>query len=81
MCPLYIWSRHSDNKKLFEILLKMNANIKVIDENSVIKIFFPPGEADLAAVNSYCFKNGIILNHLMLKRKSLEARFFELTNN
>ncbi len=71
----------SDNKKLFEILLKMDANIKVIDENSVIKMFFPPGKADLAAVNSYCFNNGIILNHLMLKRKSLEARFFELTNN
>lgn len=71
----------SDNKKLFEILLKMDANIKVIDENSLIKIFFPPGKADLAAVNSYCFNNGVILNHLMLKRKSLEARFFELTNN
>ena len=71
----------SDNKKLFEILLKMDANIKVIDEGSVIKIFFPPGKADLAAVNTYCFNNGIILNHLMMKRKSLEARFFELTNN
>jgi ABC-2 type transport system ATP-binding protein len=71
----------SDNKKLFEILLKMDANIKVIDEGSVIKIFFPPGKADLAAVNTYCFNNGIILNHLILKRKSLEARFFELTNN
>jgi ABC-2 type transport system ATP-binding protein len=71
----------SDNKKLFEILVKMNAEIKVVDENSVIKIFFPPGEVDLAALNSYCFDNGIILSHLMLKRKSLEARFFELTNN
>jgi ABC-2 type transport system ATP-binding protein len=71
----------SDNKKLFEILLKMDANIKIIDEGSVIKIFFPPGKADLAAVNTYCFNNGIILNHLILKRKSLEARFFELTNN
>ena len=70
-----------DNKKLFEILLKMNADIKVIDENAVIKIFFPPGKADLAAVNSYCFNNGVVLNHLILKRKSLETRFFELTNN
>lgn len=71
----------SDNSKLFEILLKMNAHVRVIDEGSVIKIFFPAGESDLAAVNNYCFNNGIILNHLMLKRKSLEARFFELTNN
>jgi ABC-2 type transport system ATP-binding protein len=71
----------SDNKKLYEILTKMNAEVKVIDEGFVIKIFFPPGKADLAAVNNYCFNNGVILNHLMLKRKSLEARFFELTNN
>ena len=71
----------SDNSKLFEILLKMNAHIRVVNEVSVIKIFFPAGEADLAAVNNYCFNNGIILNHLMLKRKSLESRFFELTNN
>ncbi|MEO8960918.1 MAG: ATP-binding cassette domain-containing protein, partial [Ginsengibacter sp.] len=36
----------SDNSKLFEILLKMNAHIRVVDEVSVIKIFFPAGEAD-----------------------------------
>lgn len=71
----------SDNNKLFEILLKMNADIKVVNELSVIKIFFPAGEADLAAVNNYCFNNGVTLNHLILKRKSLESRFFELTNN
>ncbi len=71
----------ADNKKLFEILQPINGKTKVTDDNSVIKIFFPVGAADLAAVNNYCFNNGIILNHLVLKKKSLEARFFELTNN
>ena len=47
----------------------------------MIKIFFPVGTANLEAINNYCFSNGIILNHLILKKKSLEARFFELTNN
>ncbi|HEY5464448.1 MAG TPA: ABC transporter ATP-binding protein [Hanamia sp.] len=71
----------TDNKKLFEILNGMNGKTKVIDENSLIKIFFPVGKADLSAINAYCFNNGITLNHLILKKKSLEARFFELTNN
>jgi ABC-2 type transport system ATP-binding protein len=71
----------ADNKKLFDILNRMNGKTTVSDENSVIKIFFPVGTADLSAINSYCFDNGIALNHLILKKKSLEARFFELTNN
>lgn len=71
----------ADNKKLFEVLSGMSSKAKVINENSVIKIFFPVGTADLSAINNYCFNNGIILNHLILKKKSLEARFFELTNN
>ena len=28
-----------------------------------------------------CFEKGVVLNHLLLKKKRLEARFFELTNN
>jgi len=71
----------SDNKKLFETLSGMRNKSKVVDENSVIKIYFPIGTANLSEVNNYCFNNGIILNHLLLKKKSLEARFLELTNN
>jgi ABC-2 type transport system ATP-binding protein len=32
-----------------------------------------------AAVNKFCFENGIILNRLSEKRKSLETRFLEIT--
>jgi ABC-2 type transport system ATP-binding protein len=71
----------ADNQKLFEILQPMNGKTKVTNDNSVIKIFFPVGAADLAAVNDFCFTHGVVLNHLILKKKSLEARFFELTNN
>lgn len=31
-------------------------------------------------VNRYCFEQGITLNYLAVRRKSLEARFIELTN-
>ena len=71
----------SDNEKLMHVLQKIDARARVVKDGNYIKIFFPVGTADLAAVNNYCFNNGIVLNHLLLKKKSLEARFFELTNN
>jgi ABC-type multidrug transport system ATPase subunit len=71
----------ADDKKLEEVLKNMTTQSRVTFEGGVIKIFFPVGTADLTAVNNYCFSNGVVLNHLLLKKKSLEARFFELTNN
>jgi ABC-2 type transport system ATP-binding protein len=44
-----------------------------------VEIFFPSGEANLEQVNQYCFDKGMVLNHLRLRRKSLETKFFELT--
>jgi ABC-2 type transport system ATP-binding protein len=39
--------------------------------------------ADLNAteLNRFCFDKGIVLNHLSLKRKTLEKRFLEITGN
>jgi ABC-2 type transport system ATP-binding protein len=71
----------NDHKKLLEVLNHFPNKTRLSDENSLVKIFFPVGSADLASLNNYCFNNGVILNHLILKKKSLEARFFELTNN
>lgn len=71
----------NDHKKLLEVLNRFPDKTRVSDENSLVKIFCPVGSADLASINNYCFNNGVILNHLILKKKSLEARFFELTNN
>ncbi len=48
-------------------------------ENKV-HLTFNNGLADLEIVNKFCFDQGIILNHLLLKKKSLESKFFELTN-
>jgi len=70
-----------DHLKLVEVLNAMPEKTRIIDENNVVKIFFSVGKADLSEVNSYCFNNGVVLNHLTLKKQSLEARFFELTNN
>jgi ABC-type multidrug transport system ATPase subunit len=70
-----------DGEKLIEVLQKMPNQTRVAKEGGTIKVFYPVGTADLEAINNFCFSNDIILNHLILKKKSLEARFFELTNN
>jgi hypothetical protein len=31
-------------------------------------------------VNEFCISKGIVLSHLLLKKKSLETKFMELTN-
>lgn len=70
-----------DSQRLIEVLQKMPNQTRVAKEGGTVKIFYPVGTADLEAINNFCFDSGIILNHLILKKKSLEARFFELTNN
>jgi ABC-type multidrug transport system ATPase subunit len=48
--------------------------------NGRLQLLFENGKADMEEVNRFCFEKGIVLNHLLLKKKSLEAKFFELTN-
>jgi ABC-2 type transport system ATP-binding protein len=65
--------------QLIATTLPGHSNIK--KQSNCIQAFYPSGTANLEAVNQYFFQNGVVLNHLLLKKKSLEAKFFELTNN
>lgn len=80
------------NEDIIEISSSNNDALKTVFENyngitnlkldgKTVHLFFPAGTADLEEVNRFCFHQGITLNHLTMKRKSLEAKFFELTNN
>jgi ABC-2 type transport system ATP-binding protein len=46
-----------------------------------VELAFAPNTAILESVNRFCFEKGITLNHLRLRKKSLESKFFELTQN
>ncbi|MEO6404384.1 MAG: ATP-binding cassette domain-containing protein [Ferruginibacter sp.] len=52
--------------------------LEAVEEN--IEISFPAGQAQLDEINKFCFAKGINLSHLQLRKKSLESKFFELTN-
>jgi ABC-type multidrug transport system ATPase subunit len=46
-----------------------------------VELSFAANTAVLESVNRFCFEKGITLNHLRLRKKSLESKFFELTQN
>lgn len=66
--------------QLDNLLATMPGFVKKARENGAIELFYPHGEARLEEINQFCFTNGVVLNHLQIKKKSLESKFFELTN-
>jgi len=66
--------------QLNEVLAQFSGYTKKIREDGAILLYFPQGTAKLDAINTFCFNNGISLEMLHLKKKSLETKFFELTN-
>jgi ABC-2 type transport system ATP-binding protein len=71
----------SDLNALAEVLKQLNEHVVIDSQLNTVQVIFPKGTAKLDEINSFCFKQGVVLNHLILKKKRLEARFFELTNN
>ncbi len=50
-------------------------------DGKTVRLFFPVGTAKLEEINRFSFEKGITLNLLSVKKKSLETKFFELTND
>lgn len=69
----------ADLEKLAAVVGRLGRRIESV--NDVLLLYFPPGEARLDKINRFCYENDIVLNRLVLKKKRLETRFFELTNN
>jgi ABC-2 type transport system ATP-binding protein len=44
-----------------------------------VQVFFGNGVMDTGELNRYCFEKGIVLKYLQLKKRSLESKFMELT--
>ena len=71
----------ADNERLMDVLNNYTGSKQVKKHDGRIQMTFNNGFANLEQVNQFCFEKGIVLNHLHLKKKSLEAKFFELTDN
>lgn len=71
----------TDIPALSAILKHFGKEVVMDDKTNTVQIIFPKGTANMEEINQHCFNNGVVLTQLVLRKKRLEARFFELTNN
>ena len=71
----------ASRSELISILENFPGITSMKENGNFVQIHFPFGTAPMEAINRYCFENGIVVNQLILKKKSLETKFFELTND
>jgi ABC-type multidrug transport system ATPase subunit len=67
--------------RLQEALTNWPGIRQVKQQDGLMQVFFEAGiTPDMGELNRFCFEKGIVLNHLQLRRRSLESKFMELTN-
>ncbi len=71
----------ADLHGLANLFSGQSQKITVDEKGKTVQVVFPKGSARMDEINRLCFTNGIVLTRLILRKKRLEARFFELTNN
>ena len=54
---------------------------KMEKSGNTLQLYFEGPIPDAGTINRFCFDHGVILNHLRLRKKSLESEFISLTNN
>lgn len=71
--------RATDLLRLQHVLEQMPGVQKVQSGNQTLLVTVAP-QMQPQELNQYCAQSGIYLSHLQLRKKSLEAKFIELTN-
>ena len=71
----------TDIEKLVAAIAGYALATTIVREGNFLQLRFAKGSSKLDDINQFCFSQGIILNHLLLKKQRLEAKFFELTGN
>jgi ABC-2 type transport system ATP-binding protein len=70
-----------DLDRLASIVAGFADGLKLEREDHCLLLHFAKGSSRLDEINQFCFDHGIALNHLVYRKKRLEAKFFELTSN
>ncbi len=68
-------------EQLKQILNEYPGKTAVISKEQTLQVHFAKGTARPDEINQYCFNKGVTLQLLVIKKKRLEEKFFELTNN
>ena len=70
----------SDNNTMLVSILKNYVDFEQAAEVEGKVTAYFKNQVEAAALNKYLFDNGILLNHLVQKKMSLEEQFLALTN-
>jgi len=71
----------SNLQQLQTIIITLPGISQVKQNADHLQILFRQETVSLEKINQFCFEKGVILNHLQLRKKSLESKFIELTNS
>ncbi|HUC80183.1 MAG TPA: ABC transporter ATP-binding protein [Flavisolibacter sp.] len=69
----------ADNLSRLEEIVGQLPGVTAVYKNDSVLLLEGGEMLTTTGINQYCFEKGIVLNHLNLKRKSLEKRFLEIT--
>ena len=69
-----------DVNQLKSCIQKLSGFTSLTVQNNLVQLTYPIGAVNLETINQHCFNDGVVLNHLLVKKKSLESKFMELTN-
>jgi ABC-2 type transport system ATP-binding protein len=69
-----------DMQKLAAVLSAFPGVRQIKPLEQSLQVYFDQSNTDLDGINQFCFDNGVVLNHLQLRKRSLESKFMELTN-
>jgi ABC-type multidrug transport system ATPase subunit len=70
----------TDLHQLENVLKQLNGYTSIKNTGKTVQVFYAPGTSDAEQINQHCFNQGVVLNQLQMKKKSLETKFFELTS-
>jgi ABC-type multidrug transport system ATPase subunit len=70
----------ADMAQLKAVIRKLPGYSRIIEQDNLVQLYYPIGTTNLENINRHCFTNGVVLNYMQLKKKSLESKFFELTS-
>lgn len=70
----------ADLNRLQQVLQALNGVKSIVSKGKALSLVLDNG-LNAEAINRYCFEQGIVLNYLNLKQKSLESSFMELTRS
>ncbi|KAK6020968.1 bacitracin ABC transporter, ATP-binding protein BcrA domain protein [Ostertagia ostertagi] len=73
--------KSADMIALKHVLQQMPGILRVTDNDGYLQLAFDGAAIQPAGINEYCADRGIVLSHLLLKKKSLESKFIELTHD